>query len=219
MRLPAGRLPWWDHLLVDEDDPEEHITDLERQLADTSGVAPLPAVPDRRFVARIIPDAKRQLITLGLLSAGAVVLLAGGAALTLAAPTNPALIPIAMLVGLVVLVALALLALRRLNAKKVVMCVTTDGLTIDQRPGDAFSFRDAELGQWRTRGASAGRALYLTSGPHRFVLGERGSRFGSELPIQGPQVNFRQLDAWTETSAFDELLAIVGSSRGGTGPR
>lgn len=211
-----------------QDDPEQRIADLERQLAEQKrGVAPLPAESDharpgsasnsdpaqRRFAARIIPNARQNLITWGLLSAGGVVLLVGGATLTLAAPTNPALIPIVMLVGLVALVALALLALRRLWANKVVICITAEGLTIDQRPGDVFPFRDAELGQWRglrQRGPElAGRALCLTCGPHRFVLGAADRRVASQLPLEGPQVGWGHLDALMSPQHFDELLAIL----------
>jgi len=109
-------------------------------------------------------------------------------------------------------------ALHRLWTKKVVLCVTTDGLTIDQRPDDVYPLRAAELGQWRkTRGRGGncvGRALYLTSGPHRFVLGSQESGRASDVPRDGPQVEVQHLDAWTSSSAFDELLAIVGSARG-----
>jgi hypothetical protein len=167
---------------------------------------------ERRFVAGIIPNARQNFVTFGLLSAGGVVLLGGACALALAAPTNPAIIPIVMLVGLVALVALAL---RRLLPKKVVISVTPEGLTVDQRPGDVFPFRGAELGQWRGRTQrygpeSAGRALCLTRGPDRFVLGAADRRVASQLPVEGPQVTYGHLDARTSPQLFDELLAIVG---------
>ena len=217
---------------MNRDDPEERIAELERQLAEQKhGVVLPPVGPDRvqpgsasnsdpaqrRFVARIIPNVRQNYVTFGLLFAGGVVYLGGGYALTLAAPTNPALIPIVMLVGLVVLV---VLGLRRLAyTKRVVICVTAEGLTIDQRPGDVFPFRDAELGQWRglrqRQGGPelAGRALYLTRGPHRFVLGAADRRVASRVPLEGPQVRYGQLDAWTSPRLFDELLAIVGPHR------
>lgn len=74
----------------------------------------------------------------------------------------------------------------------------------------------------RGRGSYVGRALFLTSGPHRFVIGDMKNPRGdinqpgtaSEIPIEGPQVEHRHLSAWTTSSAFDELLAIVGSARG-----
>jgi hypothetical protein len=107
--------------------------------------------------------------------------------------------------------------------RKVVICVTTDGLTVSKRAGDVFAFRDAELGQWRKGGRRAGpvpvgpyvgRALFLTSGPHRFVLGDmKNPGNPNHVSIEGPQVEHQDLDAWTTSSAFDELLAIVGSAR------
>jgi hypothetical protein len=108
-----------------------------------------------------------------------------------------------------------------LLGRKVVIRVTTDGLTISGRPGDVFSFRDAQLGQWRTTrgrfGPYVGRALFLTSGPHRFALGDmrNGRNHADQVPVEGPQVNHGDLDAWaTKSSDFDELLTIVGSARG-----
>jgi hypothetical protein len=41
---------------------------------------------------------------------------------------------------------------RRLLRKKVVISVAAAGLSIDQQPGDVFSFQDAQLGQWSTHG-------------------------------------------------------------------
>ncbi len=180
-------------MLVSQDDPEKRITDLERQLAEQKRGADLPlagsdrAQPglasnsdpaQRRFVARIIPNARQNLITWGLLSAGAVVLLVGGATLTLATPTNPALIPIVMLVGLVALVALALLALRRLWAKKVVICVTAEGLTVDQRPDHVFR---SGMQSW-VNGEACGRAgLNWRAG--RFAWHVARTALFSALPI------------------------------------
>ena len=168
----------------------------------------------RRIEARVISNAERNYFTIVLLGLGAVALLGGGAALTMAAPRYQTIVPVVMLVGLV---ALVVLALRRLYTKKVVIGVTTDGLTVDQRPGDVFSFRDTELGQWRAlrtrHGELAGRALYLTCGPHRFVLGAADQRVASQLPTEGPQITYGQLDAQTSPQIFDELLTIIGPYR------
>ncbi len=200
---------------MDQDDPEKRVANLEQQLEPPQPNAAFGTGSGRRFVARGIPKARQNFFTLGLLSMGGVVWLGAGAALAMAAPTNPAVIPLVMLVGLVVLVVLALF---RLYPRKVVICVTAGGLTTEQRPDEVFSFRDAQLGQWRGRlqrfgPESAGRALYLTAGPHRFVLGAADRRVASQLPVEGPQIRHAHLDAWTSPQVFDELLAIVGPHR------
>jgi hypothetical protein len=62
-----------------------------------------------------------------------------------------------------------------------------------------------------------GRALFLTSGADRFVLGDLKSPGNAgHVPLDGPQVEHGDLDAWTtDSSVFNELLAIVGPARGG----
>ena len=212
---------------------KSRVDNLERQLAQQKRGADLPPVgPDRaqpasasksdstphRFVVSAMPNIRKIIATFGLLFLGSFAFQkiwnssSGG-------PVGH----LGMLLGIVVAWSLAV---RWLFMKKVVIRATAEGLTISRRPGDVFSLRDAELGQWRRtrgRGRYVGRALFLTSGPHRFVIGDmrnpRGDistpRIASEVPIEGPQVEHRHLDAWTTSSAFDELLAIVGSARGG----
>ena len=177
--------------------------------------APEPA--ERRFAATAIPSARQMYPTFALLIAVSSVypisqhFTAGFDAITAHGP----LFSVAILSGIAVL---WFLALRRLFTKQVLLRVTTDGLTIDNRPGEVYSLRDAELGQWRSSwgrgGYRAGRALCLVAGPHRFVLGDGNSRPTQEVPIEGPQVKARQLDAWTPSLSFDELLTIAGSARG-----
>lgn len=195
---PAGR---WDHLLVDPNDPEQRITD--------------PA--EHRFVATAIPSARQLYLTFALLIAVSSVypisqhFTKGFEAITAYGP----LFSIAVLSGIAVL---WFLALRRLFTKQVVLKITTDGLTMDNRPGEHYSLRDAELAQWRSAwgrgGYRAGRALCLMSGPHRFVLADGASRPTREVPVMGSQVKARHLDAWMSTSAYDELLAIAASAKG-----
>lgn len=131
-RMSSGRFPSpacrWDHLPVEQDHPEQRD-------------APDPA--ERRFAATAIPSARRMYPTFALLIAVSSVypicqhFTAGFDAITAYGP----LFSVAILSGIAVL---WFLALRRLFTKQVVLRVTTDGLTIDNRPGDVYSLRDAD---------------------------------------------------------------------------
>ena len=91
--------------------------------------------------------------------------------------------------------------------RKVLVNVTSDGLTVDQRPGDVFSSTNAKLGPWRF-GGTAGTALHLQCGPHQFVLGGRDHRIATRTRLEAPPVD--NVDAWMPAQDFDELLAIFG---------
>jgi hypothetical protein len=212
---------------MDQDDPEKRIADLERQLGEQRRGPDLPPVaPDRpqagsisnsdhagrRFTVSVLPKTWQvySIVALFLLGFGGL-----GFGVLGSTDASPPTTMIMVMVGLGVIYTLGVLWLN--SGRKVVICVTTDRLTINKRPGDVFSFRDAQLGQWRggRPGPYVGRALFLTSGPHRFVLGDfKNPGNASQVPIEGPQVKHQDLDAWTKSSAFDELLAIVGSARG-----
>jgi DNA-binding beta-propeller fold protein YncE len=101
---------------------------------------------------------------------------------------------------------------RRINReKKVVVEVGGDGLTVHTRPGDVFTFGDAQLGRWTLAGyggVTKGTALHLRSGPHRFVLGGRDHRIAAGTPLEATPVD--AVDAWVWAPEFDELLTIVG---------
>jgi hypothetical protein len=212
---------------MDRDDPERRIADLERQLGeqgrDTSmppvtpdrpqaGSIPNPVPAGRRFVVGVQPKAWQRYLMVGLMLVALVVL-------TLAYRNDWAFGGVdhrAVSVGFAVLVGPAFWWV--FGGRKLVICVTSDGLTISKRPGVVFPFRNAELGKWRKTGSRGGpyvgRALFLKSGPHRFVLGDfKNPADTSRVPVDGPQVKHQDLDAWTTSSAFDELLAIVGSAR------
>jgi hypothetical protein len=213
-------------LLMDQDDPEKRIADLERQLAEQKRGADRPPVASerpqagsisnsdparRRFVVSVMPKAWQRYSVIGLL------FLALGVFVKFIKffSTNHG----AMVGMLVFFVIFSLAGQWVFVGRKVVIRVTTDGLTVSKRPGDVFSFRDAELGQWRKTGGRfeyVGRALFLTSGPHRFVLAGDIKNPGnpSQVPVEGPQVKAQDLDASTKSSAFDELLAIIGSAPG-----
>jgi hypothetical protein len=95
--------------------------------------------------------------------------------------------------------------------------VTSEGLTVNRRKGDIYSFFDARLGSWvpteyRRRRAGAitlGTALHLRCGPKTLVLGGRDHRMGAGAPREAPRTD--RLDAWMWASDFDRLLATIGS--------
>ncbi|OBF57460.1 hypothetical protein A5787_25090 [Mycobacterium sp. 852002-50816_SCH5313054-b] len=90
------------------------------------------------------------------------------------------------------------------SRRSVLIGVTSDGLTVSQRPGDVFSLVEAELGPWVTMGV----ALHLRCGRHRFVLGARDRRISPATRLDAPPV--AAVDAWLSDSEFNELLAIGG---------
>jgi hypothetical protein len=102
--------------------------------------------------------------------------------------------------------------------KKIVLSVSADGLTVNTRPGDVYSFTDAKLGTWGvTGGATMGTALHLLSGSHRFVLGGRDRRVAAGTRLEAPDAGYGQsidVDAWLSAADFDEILAMVGRRSG-----
>lgn len=91
--------------------------------------------------------------------------------------------------------------------RKILICTTSDGLTVNRRPGDVFPLADARLGVW-----GMGTALHLRCGPRRFVLGGRDHRIANRTPLEAPPVD--KVDAWLRASDFDELLTTVGHRSG-----
>jgi hypothetical protein len=102
--------------------------------------------------------------------------------------------------------------------EKIVVSVTNDGLTVNKRPGDVYSFSDAKLGTWgQTGGASMGTALHLQCGPRRFILGGRDRRVTAGTRLEAPDVGYGlevDVDAWLSASDFEEILTIVGRRSG-----
>ena len=90
------------------------------------------------------------------------------------------------------------------SRRTIVIDVTSEGLIVNQRPRDAFSFVDAKLGPWVTMGV----ALHLRRGSHRFVLGGRDRRIAPATRLDAPPVP--AVDAWLWDAEFDELLAMSG---------
>jgi hypothetical protein len=93
--------------------------------------------------------------------------------------------------------------------REIVISVASDGLTVNTRRGDVFSFGDATLGLWAygSTTKTMGTALHLRSGPHHFVLGGRDHRIAAGARLDEPPAGY--VDAWLWASDFDELLTMV----------
>ena len=90
------------------------------------------------------------------------------------------------------------------SRRKILIDVTSDGVTVNQRPRETFSFVDAKLGPWVTMGV----VLHLQRGSRRFVLGGRDCRIAPATRLDAPPVP--AVDAWLWDAEFDELLAMSG---------
>ncbi len=90
------------------------------------------------------------------------------------------------------------------SRRRILIGVTSDGLTVNRWPGDVFSLVEAKLGPWVTMGV----ALHLRSGRHRFTLGARDRRISPATRLDAPPV--QAVDAWLSDSEFNELLATGG---------
>jgi hypothetical protein len=102
----------------------------------------------------------------------------------------------------------------RTRRRKIIISVTTDGLTVNTRPGDVYSFSDAKLGTWgQTGGATMGTALHLQCGQRRFILGGRDRRVAAGTRLEAPDAGYglpMDVDAWLSATDFDEILTMVG---------
>ena len=83
----------------------------------------------------------------------------------------------------------------------VFISVTSDGVTVDGRRGEVFSFADAELGVWRRANLTVGTALHLHCGPQSIVVGGRDHRLGAATQLEAPPVDCP--DIWMSASDFD----------------
>ena len=98
---------------------------------------------------------------------------------------------------------------------KTVVCVTGDGLTVDERPGAVYSFSEAALSPWTIGNVALvqGTALHLRSGRDRFVLGGFDHRVGPGTRLEAPPDDVRP-DAWLSASDFDEMVAMIAPQCG-----
>lgn len=202
---------------MDQDDPERRIAELERQLAAQKRGADLPpASPDHAAASRHFVATTSRMQTWALIYtygwwAAIAAVWAVMVAVPSAYPTGWAV------VGLIVVGAIlfGVLGGRRWGwSKKIPICVTRDGLTVEDRPGEVFSFKDAQLGRW-TLGQDitiSGTALHLQCGPHRFILGGRDHRLGTATPLQAPPTG--RVDGWLQAADFDEVLTLAARSSG-----
>jgi hypothetical protein len=213
-------------LLVDPDDPEQRITRLERQLLKQSPGGQLrprgkarrlsqPAGPDRAAASRrFVATTSRRKIWVWLCSCAAF-----AEVLTLmymaAARTTHWMVVVLVGVGLILIGVSSVIGFRQWGVyEKIPMCIANDGLRLDDRPGELFSFDDAQLGLWALGPGSAmsGTALHLQCGPHRFVLGGRDHRLGTATQLQAPPTG--GVDGWLRAADFDEVLAMVARRSG-----
>jgi hypothetical protein len=220
-----------DDLLTDHGDPEKRIADLEHRLAEQKRGADLPpagppdAAASRRFVVSAAPPSTKQMMKYtyvvmfgAMASLGAIymALFLIGALLGAADTVMKVVSPVVFFAFLFLAMPAYTLFQRRVNRKKTVLVdVGSGGLTVSSRPGDVFSFGEAQLGKWTLAGydgTTKGTALHLRSGRHRFVVGGQDHRVAAETPLDAPPVD--SVDATMWASEFDELLTMVGRPRG-----
>ncbi len=197
-----------DNLLTDHDDPEKRIAELEQS---------------RSFVASAAAPTTKQMMkyTSGFMFAGMALLgtLQAAAALVGALLGSETVMQVgagAALIAFFLLVFPSYAAFqRRMNReKKMLVCVTNDGLTVAAWPGDVFSLGHAQLGRWTLAGygTTKGTALHLRCGKLRFVLGGQDHRIANATRLEAPPVD--SVDAWMWAAEFDELLTMVGHPHG-----
>lgn len=98
--------------------------------------------------------------------------------------------------------------------RKILISATGDGLTVNTRQGDVYSFNGATLGTWgQTGGMTMGTALHLQCGQRRFVLGGRDHRVAAGTRLDAPDVGYGlevDVDAHLSAAEFAEILSMVG---------
>jgi hypothetical protein len=177
---------------MDHDDPGNRIPGLEGQPA---ALRDFVAQPRLRFTTVLKFAMFSLVLPVGLLVA------------VLTFPQYLQIEALVFFVGAWVIGGVALLWYLR---RRLVIHVASDALTVDKRPGDVFSFGDAQLGPWTHPGNSGktkGTVIHLWSGPHCFVLGGRDRRNAPGTRFDAPPVG--SVDAWTTSPLFDDLLTMV----------
>src|ERR1700736_4571308 len=105
--------------------------------------------------------------------------------------------------GVFVVFLVGFLAFRWRRRRKIRICVTSDGLTVNKRRGDVYSFTDVKLGAWGPGSLTVGTALHLHRGPDSLVVGGRDHRLAAGIRLDAAPVG---PDAWMSASDFGELL-------------
>lgn len=102
--------------------------------------------------------------------------------------------------------------------RKIIISATGDGLTVNTRAGDVYSFNGATLGTWgQTGGMTMGTALHLQCGQRRFILGGRDHRVAAGTRLDAPDVGYgleMDVDAHLPAPEFAEILSMVGRRTG-----
>jgi hypothetical protein len=203
---------------MDREDPEKRIAELERQFLErghqhVAEPMPLsgPSPTQRTFVATAPRVSWKLLVFLVygfvLGSFGFFLLLSANHVNT--KPTFEWLHWLVLGAGIVIPLALARSqAVRTSFSPKVTIRPSGDGVDVT-RLGKTHSFPSASatLGPWATRQFTAGSALHLRNGRHRFVLGGQSHR-----PPPGTQPTAKSVwavNAYMPASDFDALLATV----------
>lgn len=206
-----------DPLQMDGDDPEQRIAEPERQLAAHKRGPDLPpASPDHAAGSRRFVVTTPRLQTWALIcSYGTWAGFVAVFAVMFAVPSAWALAWIVLVVMALGVTLFAVLGVRRWGSnKKITICVTSDGLTVDEKPREVYSFDGAKLGVFTVGQAmtTSGTALHLHCGTHRFVLGGRDHRLATATPLQAPPTD--RVDGWLPAADFDEVLTMVARHSG-----
>jgi hypothetical protein len=200
-----------------QDEPEQYIAEVEHHIAGQEPVTDLPpesadrAAESRRFVA----TSPRMQTWLFICTFGFFAALVAVFAVMFV--FSSAYITGWVVLGLITvgLILFGVVAVRRWGwSRKIPVCITSDGLTVEDRPGEVFSFEDARLGLF-TFGQDAtmsGTALHLRCGSRRFVLGGRDHRLGTATPLQASPTG--RVDGWLQAAEFDEVLSMVARRSG-----
>jgi hypothetical protein len=97
---------------------------------------------------------------------------------------------------------------------KILIDVTSNGLTVNKRPGDVYGFSDAKLGVWGVSGGmTMGTALHLRCGQRRFILGGRDHHVAAGTRLEAPDAGYGlpvDVDAWVAGTDFGEILTLAG---------
>lgn len=211
---------------MDQDDAEKRIAELEQRLgerqlpADVPAPNPYTAGASRQFAAfppfwgsRWNPKRGMTYMYGGLALFGIAMLGLGALSRqsrVVQELSNQFAYPVMnALLGLAVFGYFALF--RRHTRRKIFISVTGDGLTVSQRPGEVFPFKNAQLGQW-AYSMVMGTALHLSSGPNHYVVGGRDHRPSRDMRLAAQPT--QQVDAWLWAADFDELLTVAGPACG-----
>ncbi len=191
-----------------QDEPERYVPDLP------------PASPDRTAESRrFVATSPRMQAWLFICTFGFLAALVALFAVMFLVPSAYATAWAAIGLVVVGLALFGVVAARRWGwSRKIPVCITRSGLTVEDRLGEVFSFEDAKLGLFTfgRDAAMSGTALHLHCGPRRFVLGGRDHRLGTATPLQAPPTG--RVDGWLPAAEFDEVLSMVGRRSGSEVP-